>query len=363
MIFTDPQVGAVGLTLAGRPRQRGSTSGTSTSTRAATPAGRSSAAGRRARRGSSSTRTGGSSSAPRSPAPRSRRRCTRPRSPSSPRCRSTTSGTRCRRSRPGASSGCGCSRRTGCESSASGADQRARLLAPIDAPEMAAFVAALDPVNARADAAPGFVWRLQTEAGNATGVQASDDPLVIVEPLGLEVDRGPRGRSPTARPTERCCAAAASGSSGTPKPTPPSGGSRPGRFRRSPMPSTGCPPARPGPHRGRSRSASASPRCDQSSSDAGSCQWRHINGRLGVSGEAKTGEACVSSEIVGPLERAPEREDSRATLAARARSRVAGPADDPRRDRLGDLPALPDRRSSIATARASTTTSFSRRFS
>lgn len=56
----------------------------------------------------------------------------------------------------------------------------ARLRAPIDAPETAAFVAALDPVNARADASPGFIWRLQTEAGNATAVHAFDDPLVIV---------------------------------------------------------------------------------------------------------------------------------------------------------------------------------------
>ena len=56
----------------------------------------------------------------------------------------------------------------------------ARLLAPIDAPETADFVASLEPVNARADAAPGFVWRLQTESGDATGVRASDDPLLIV---------------------------------------------------------------------------------------------------------------------------------------------------------------------------------------
>ena len=56
----------------------------------------------------------------------------------------------------------------------------ARLLAPIDAPETADFVAELAPVNAQADAAPGFVWRLQTESGDATAVRASDDPLVIV---------------------------------------------------------------------------------------------------------------------------------------------------------------------------------------
>ena len=56
----------------------------------------------------------------------------------------------------------------------------ARLLAPLEAPETAGFVAALDSVNARADEAPGFVWRLQTDDGNATAVRAFDDPLVIV---------------------------------------------------------------------------------------------------------------------------------------------------------------------------------------
>jgi hypothetical protein len=55
-----------------------------------------------------------------------------------------------------------------------------RLRAPIDAPATAAFVAALDPVNALADAAPGFLWRLQTEDGNATAVRVDDDPLNIV---------------------------------------------------------------------------------------------------------------------------------------------------------------------------------------
>jgi heme-degrading monooxygenase HmoA len=46
-----------------------------------------------------------------------------------------------------------------------------RLLAPMDSPMIADFAAALDPVNALADAAPGFVWRLQTEDGNATAVR------------------------------------------------------------------------------------------------------------------------------------------------------------------------------------------------
>jgi Domain of unknown function (DUF3291) len=56
----------------------------------------------------------------------------------------------------------------------------ARFLAPIDDPQLRDFVAALDPVNAQADDADGFVWRLQTDDGNATSIQAFDDPLMLV---------------------------------------------------------------------------------------------------------------------------------------------------------------------------------------
>ena len=39
----------------------------------------------------------------------------------------------------------------------------------------------LDPINALADAAPGFVWRLQTDEGNATAIRAfPDDPLMAL---------------------------------------------------------------------------------------------------------------------------------------------------------------------------------------
>lgn len=46
-----------------------------------------------------------------------------------------------------------------------------RLAAPLDSERLADFVANLDPVNAVADSAPGFVWRLQTEEGNATALR------------------------------------------------------------------------------------------------------------------------------------------------------------------------------------------------
>jgi hypothetical protein len=45
---------------------------------------------------------------------------------------------------------------------------------------LADFMAALDPINAIADGAPGFVWRLQTDEGNATAIHAFHDPLMLV---------------------------------------------------------------------------------------------------------------------------------------------------------------------------------------
>ena len=55
-----------------------------------------------------------------------------------------------------------------------------RLLAPLDDPRIAGFVAQLEPINALADKAPGFVWRLQSNSGNATDIAYNDDPFVIV---------------------------------------------------------------------------------------------------------------------------------------------------------------------------------------
>ena len=56
----------------------------------------------------------------------------------------------------------------------------ARLLAPLDSPQVADFVAALDPINALAEGAAGFVWRLQTPEGDATSVRVWDDDRIIV---------------------------------------------------------------------------------------------------------------------------------------------------------------------------------------
>jgi hypothetical protein len=71
-------------------------------------------------------------------------------------------------------------------------------VAPLTDPELAGFVAALEPVNALADAAPGFVWRMQTEDGDATAIRGfGDDRLIVnmsvwtcVETLGAYVYSG-----------------------------------------------------------------------------------------------------------------------------------------------------------------------------
>jgi hypothetical protein len=51
---------------------------------------------------------------------------------------------------------------------------------PIDSPIMAEFVANLARINALAEASPGFVWRLQTDAGDATAIRPFDNPNQLV---------------------------------------------------------------------------------------------------------------------------------------------------------------------------------------
>jgi hypothetical protein len=45
---------------------------------------------------------------------------------------------------------------------------------------VAEFMEALEPINAIADGSPGFVWRLQTEDGNATSIRPFDDDEILV---------------------------------------------------------------------------------------------------------------------------------------------------------------------------------------
>jgi hypothetical protein len=55
-----------------------------------------------------------------------------------------------------------------------------RLRAPLDDPLMEGFGSQLDPINALADRAPGFVWRLQTEDGNAMAIRAFEDERMAI---------------------------------------------------------------------------------------------------------------------------------------------------------------------------------------
>ncbi len=57
----------------------------------------------------------------------------------------------------------------------------ARFALPKDHPANAGFMTALDPVNAQADSAPGFVWRLVGEGNDAIGIDAvPGDPRLAV---------------------------------------------------------------------------------------------------------------------------------------------------------------------------------------
>ncbi|MFC5661431.1 DUF3291 domain-containing protein [Kitasatospora misakiensis] len=56
----------------------------------------------------------------------------------------------------------------------------ATLRHPIDDPRIAPFVELLDPVNAAADHAPGFVWRLVEDgAADATGLRPAGEHVIV----------------------------------------------------------------------------------------------------------------------------------------------------------------------------------------
>jgi len=54
-----------------------------------------------------------------------------------------------------------------------------RIKGPLEGPIVAGFVARLDEINALADRSPGFVWRLQTSAGNATYLRPYEDDRIL----------------------------------------------------------------------------------------------------------------------------------------------------------------------------------------
>ncbi|WP_086969903.1 DUF3291 domain-containing protein [Vibrio coralliirubri] len=51
---------------------------------------------------------------------------------------------------------------------------------PLDTPEIKEFVDNLELVNGIAESSEGFVWRLKDESGDATNIQAFEDPNMIV---------------------------------------------------------------------------------------------------------------------------------------------------------------------------------------
>ncbi|MGH8251596.1 MAG: DUF3291 domain-containing protein [Steroidobacteraceae bacterium] len=55
----------------------------------------------------------------------------------------------------------------------------ARLRAPLDSPQLADFVGALDRINAIADGSSGFVWRLQDDSGNATALRPMGEDMIV----------------------------------------------------------------------------------------------------------------------------------------------------------------------------------------
>lgn len=56
----------------------------------------------------------------------------------------------------------------------------AKMKSPLDDPIMSGFVAQLDAINALAEQSPGFIWRLQTEEGDATSLRVFDDPDILI---------------------------------------------------------------------------------------------------------------------------------------------------------------------------------------
>ncbi len=56
----------------------------------------------------------------------------------------------------------------------------AKALADLDSPHMAGFRSRLNEINMLADNAKGFVWRLQSDAGDATSIHVFEDPRIYI---------------------------------------------------------------------------------------------------------------------------------------------------------------------------------------
>ena len=56
----------------------------------------------------------------------------------------------------------------------------AKAVAQMDSETMFGFASRLEEINALADQASGFVWRLQSEDGDATAISAFEDDLMLI---------------------------------------------------------------------------------------------------------------------------------------------------------------------------------------
>ena len=56
----------------------------------------------------------------------------------------------------------------------------AQAKAEMDSEIMQGFTSRLDEINAIADSSQGFIWRLQTEEGDATSIRVFNNPLLLV---------------------------------------------------------------------------------------------------------------------------------------------------------------------------------------
>jgi len=64
----------------------------------------------------------------------------------------------------------------------------ALLRAPLDSPLLTEFVANLERINTLAEQAPGYVWRLQTEDGNATAIRPFGPEYLVNLSVWMDVE-------------------------------------------------------------------------------------------------------------------------------------------------------------------------------
>jgi hypothetical protein len=64
----------------------------------------------------------------------------------------------------------------------------AELKAPIDSPELKDFVDNLDRINALAEAAPGFAWRLVGDGNDATSLRPLGEKVIVNMSVWRDVD-------------------------------------------------------------------------------------------------------------------------------------------------------------------------------